>query len=78
MLKSAYIGLHIQRCPRLLHLLLIIMHWGHRRHIIGSYKNSFLTDEELATLFVAFCEKSRFINEASLSFNFFRTLFKHP
>ncbi|KAJ7393635.1 hypothetical protein OS493_003290 [Desmophyllum pertusum] len=63
LLKSAYVGVHVQRCPRLLHLLLIIMHWGRRRSLNGESKHSFLSDDDLATLFVAFCEKSEFINE---------------
>lgn len=67
MLRSAYVGLHVQRCPRLLHLLLIVMHWGRRRRINGVSRGCFLTDEELATLFVAFCEKSEFINEVNFS-----------
>lgn len=66
LLKSAYVGGHVQRCPSLLHLLLIVMHWGRRRHLNGSSKHSFISDENLATLFVTFCEKSGFINEVSL------------
>ena len=66
LLKSAYVGVHVQRCPRLLHLLLIVMHWGRRRRLNGNSKHSFISDENLATLFVNFCEKSRFIYEVSL------------
>jgi len=66
LLKSAYVGVHVQRCPRLLHLLLIVMHWGRRRRLNGSSRNNFISDENLATLFVTFCEKSGFIFEVSL------------
>ena len=65
LLKSAYIGVHVQRCPRLLHLLLIVMHWGRRRRLNGNSRHSFLSDENLATLFVVFCERSGFIHEVT-------------
>ena len=42
------------------------MHWGRRRRFIGNSKQSFLSDENLAILFVVFCEKSDFINKVSL------------
>ena len=66
LLKSAYVGAHVQRCPRLLHLLLIVMHWGRRRRLNGSSRNSFLSDENLATLFVTYCENSGFVFEVNL------------
>ena len=66
LLKSVYVSVHAQRCPRLLHLLLIVMHWGRRRRLNGNSKHSFISDENLATLFVTFCEKSGFIYEVSL------------
>ena len=59
MLKSAYISLHVQRCPSLLHLLLIMVHWGRRRHLIGRHYEA----EELVILFLLFCEKKGFVNE---------------
>lgn len=65
MLTSAYVGLHVQRCPRLFHLLRIIMNWGRRRQINGYHEKLFLTDEQLAIIFITFCEKSGFINEVN-------------
>ena len=67
MLKSAYVALHVQRCPRLFHLLLVVMHWGRRRRLNGSSRGCFLSDESLATLFITFCEKSGFINEVQFA-----------
>ena len=66
MLTSAYVSLHVQRCPPLLHLLLIIMHWGRRRQINGFHENFFLTDEQLAIIFITFCQKSGFINKVNI------------
>jgi hypothetical protein len=63
LLKSVYIYLHIQRCPRLLHLLLVIMHWGRKRHMTGSAKESFMPVEDLAVLFISFCTNSNYIEE---------------
>ena len=65
MLTSAYVGLHIQRCPRLFHLLRIIMNWGRRRQINGYHEKLFLTDEQLAIIFIKFCEKCGFLNEVN-------------
>ena len=67
--KSAYVSMQVQRCPRLLHLLLILIHWGRRRRIIGNSRNSFLSDENLATIFLVFCEESDFINKVSLMYS---------
>ena len=64
--KSAYVSMQVQRCPRLLHLLLVLIHWGRRRHLVGNSKRSFLSDENLATLFLVFCEESDLINKVSL------------
>lgn len=63
LLKSVYIYRHIQRCPRLLHLLLVIMHWGRKRHMTGSFRDSFMLVEDLAVLFIRFCEEHKFIEK---------------
>ena len=67
--KSAYVSMQVQRCPRLLHLLLILIHWGRRRRLIGNSRNSFLSDENLAIIFLVFCEESDFINKVSLMYS---------
>ena len=78
MVKSAYVALHVQRCPRLFHLLLVVMHWGRRRRLNGSSKSCFLTDERLATLFITFCEKSGFISEVQFLCKILKRVFRRP
>ena len=78
MVKSAYVALHVQRCPRLFHLLLFVMHWGRRRRLNGGSKSCFLTDERLATLFITFCEKSGFISEVQFFCKILERVFRRP
>ena len=62
-LHSGYVSLHIQRCPFLLHLLLVVMHWGRKQRLAGSFKDCFLTPEKLAILFLSFAEAQEFITK---------------
>ena len=65
LLHSGYIALHIQQCPSLLHILLVIMHWGRKQRLAGDFKESFLTPETLAVLFLSFSEAEEFITKVN-------------
>lgn len=63
MLKSFYIYQHIMQAPLILQLLMVIMHWARKRYMTGSARDSFIAVEDLAVLFIRFCEHSGFIEE---------------
>ncbi|XP_048583369.1 uncharacterized protein LOC5504594 isoform X2 [Nematostella vectensis] len=65
MLKSAYIIAHLLSRPKLIHVLLVLMHWGRRRHIVGEARDSFMSTEDLGVLFLTFCEKEQLVDQIS-------------